>query len=171
MLKKSIRKRIVTIGVALVILVALAHNGLISLMANGIEEGITHKSLNAVKYSYLTNTKETLEDSFDKFFAKPKWRSFYSEEGQIVEFKGICTMNGKDIECVIQYLLSQDKSSYEFYAMEFNGIPQQPFMYMILVEKVKSETIINTDQQATDNIPVEDHSADDLVPSGGFIPN
>jgi len=90
-----------------------------------------------VKNGYLTSYPDaTIGEAFDGFFGSPEWSSKKSDDGLVyVNAKGKMYYLEKEIESVIQFKINADES-FEIYAVEFNGIPQNVLMIGGLMAKI-----------------------------------
>ncbi len=62
----------------------------------------------------------TIGEAFESFFDDPEWDSFTTEEGlTVVEFNGVCTLDGEEADCCVQFLIAED-GSFETYYAEIN---------------------------------------------------
>lgn len=94
------------------------------------------KEVKNIKEGRLNGHSEiTLGEAIDGFMGSPKWESIEAEDGNIyVNVKGNILYQDKEIEALIQYKVNED--SFKFSALEFNGIPQNMFMYSGLISKM-----------------------------------
>ncbi|MEG0295877.1 MAG: hypothetical protein RR620_04095 [Clostridium sp.] len=77
----------------------------------------------------------TIGDVFENYFGYPTWEYFKSTEGQdIVEFTGNCMYDGKEVECIIQFVISGD--NLEITYLSFNDISQNQFVLSSLLESI-----------------------------------
>lgn len=77
----------------------------------------------------------TIGDVFENYFGYPTWEYFKSTDGQdIVEFTGNCMYDGKEVECIIQFVISGD--NLEITYLSFNDISQNQFVLSSLLESI-----------------------------------
>ena len=110
--------------VAVVVIVFLGVNGKLTGLTGG------NKYVEMVKGGSPTSfPNKTYGESFNKFFAKPKWEYFKSDDGKdIVQFEGDCTYAGEDAHVVMQFDLHVSEGTFDTYAVEINGNPQNAFI-------------------------------------------
>lgn len=94
------------------------------------------KEVQSVKEGRLNGHPEkTLGEAIDGFMGNPKWEDIEAEDGNIyVNIKGTILYQEKEIEALIQYRVNGE--SFKLNALEFNGIPQNMFMYSVLINKM-----------------------------------
>ena len=81
----------------------------------------------------------TLGEAVDGFMGNPQWESIEDENGNIyVNIKGDILYQDKEIEALLQYEVNAD-DTFDFNALEFNGIPQNEVMYNALIIKMYDE--------------------------------
>lgn len=81
------------------------------------------------------HSEKTLGEAIDGFMGNPKWEAIKADDGNIyVNVKGNILYQGKKIEALIQYKVNED--TFKLNALEFNGIPQNMFMYSGLINKM-----------------------------------
>ena len=149
---KSITGKFILFMVGLAFLYMLAESHMLTAAASTLEEKLTHQCVGSIqREDIIEGTGITTKEAFNKFFGDGEWKYLYSEDGNIVQFNGKCKYMNKDIDCVIQYLVSPNKKQYEFYAMEFNGIPQNKLIYVSLIKAVESEVSGNKKINADNN--------------------
>lgn len=79
----------------------------------------------------------TVGEAFDKFFVNPAWYSFDATTGEkVVEFSGNCFYQNVEVEAKLQFILSDDNTSFEIGALSFNDVPQMELMKWQLIEKI-----------------------------------
>jgi len=78
---------------------------------------------------------KTLGEAVDDFFGNPYWYSGVSEDGiTFVNVEGTIMFMDKNVDALLQYTISADKSTFEFSALEINEVPQAMIIYLGLVE-------------------------------------
>ena len=126
----------VVIGVIVVLIAAIG----IASLAGESEE------VSCVKNGYFEaypseSGYPSIGEAFDDYFSDPSWESFTSEEGmEIVQFDGGFTYYDDDTDCSLQFQVYDD-GSFEIYAVEFNGVPQNKLVIAALVERVMEHSI------------------------------
>lgn len=94
------------------------------------------KEVEAVKNGTLNGYPyKTLGKAVEEFVGSPKWEEITAEDGnKYVNISGKIEYYKKETNILLQYKVSN--SSFEFNALEFNGIPQNIFIYNALIEKM-----------------------------------
>ncbi len=89
-----------------------------------------------VKNGTLMNYPDkTLGEAIEGFFGNPYWSSGVSEDGvNFVNIEGTIMYMDKNVDALLQYTISEDKSTFEFSALEINEVPQAMIVYLGLVE-------------------------------------
>ena len=71
------------------------------------------------------------------FMRSPSWESLVSHDGKTyVNLKGGVLFSEKPVTAVIQFLVPEDSKEFEFNALEFNGVPQNRFVAIALLNKM-----------------------------------
>ena len=79
---------------------------------------------------------KTVEQMVDGFMGSPSWASITADDGvNYVNISGDITYADKPVRALLQYKLNQDET-FEFNALEFNGVPQNNLIAMGLLEKM-----------------------------------
>ncbi|HAG04605.1 MAG TPA: hypothetical protein DCG28_04105 [Lachnospiraceae bacterium] len=79
----------------------------------------------------------TYGDAFNNFFSNPKWKYLKSTNGlDIVQFDGDCTYLDGPAHMVIQFDVNVSKGTFEIYAMEIDGTPQNKFLISVFMIKI-----------------------------------
>lgn len=82
---------------------------------------------------------KTISQMVDNYFLNPKWKAIVADDNNTyVNVIGEITYLGDDTKVLIQYKLIND-SSFEFYALEFNGVPQDMTTYIALMNSMYAE--------------------------------
>ncbi|MNZ64339.1 hypothetical protein D3C78_825070 [compost metagenome] len=82
---------------------------------------------------------KTVSQMVDNYFLDPKWEALVADDrNTYVNVKGEITYQGKNTNVLIQYKLNND-SSFEFYSLEFNGVPQNMLTYTTLMNSMYAE--------------------------------
>lgn len=87
----------------------------------------------------------TYVEAFEAFFAYPTWTYFQGKrEGDekvydTVEFTGNCMFADKEVKALIQFTISDDKTTFEATYFSLNDIPQSMIDLNGLIDKVFSE--------------------------------
>lgn len=88
-----------------------------------------------IKSSPEAYPNKTYEEAFGKFFSNPKWEYFKSEDGiDVVQFTGGCVYADKNVNVLMQFTISEDKTSYELGGLSFNDVPQTELVKIALLE-------------------------------------
>ena len=71
----------------------------------------------------------TLKEMVGGYVGSPSWYSGDTEDGyEIVNIEGTIMYSEKEVDMVLQFNVDSEKQTFEFGALEFNGIPQNAFM-------------------------------------------
>lgn len=91
-----------------------------------------------VKNGTLENYPEkTLGTAIENYFETPYWTSGESEEGEkFVNVEGTVYFMDKEVDALLQYKISEDNTSFEYSALELNGVPQSNLIYFGLIESM-----------------------------------
>lgn len=121
----------IIIGVVIVLIAAIAITELVS----ESEEVLSVKNANFKYYTYDMGYTD-IGTAFENYFSNTKWQSFISEEGiEIVQFDGEFMYYDKNTDCSIQFEIYSD-GTFDIYAVEFNGIPQNKLIIAALIDEV-----------------------------------
>ena len=78
-------------------------------------------------------------EAFENYFGDTSWKAFTSDDDMdIVEFNGTFMYYDDETDCCLQFQIYED-GSFDIYAVEFNGIPQDKLTISVLLEKVMDE--------------------------------
>lgn len=130
------------IGVFLVIVVGLV----IGVIASESDSGYVSEDVLSVKNGYFEAYPSDqgytdIGTAFDGYFADTSWESFTSEEGmEIVQFDGEFMYYDDETDCSLQFETYED-GTFEIYAVEYNGIPQNKLEIASLVEEVMENSL------------------------------
>ena len=93
----------------------------------------------AVRGSYLSqySDKVTIEEAFDSFFAKEKWRTYKENGYSYVAFTGVCEFMEKSVDVRINFKITGD--NFRVDSMDINGVEQGDLMVALLLEKIYEE--------------------------------
>ena len=81
----------------------------------------------------------TLVEMAEGFMGSPSWSTIKADDGFIyVNLKGSITYHNKPVDALIQFKLNDD-NTFEYRAMEFNGVPQPRILAFALLEKMCSK--------------------------------
>lgn len=95
---------------------------MVSLVKNGTLENYPEKNLGTV---------------IDNYFGTPYWTSGESEDGvKFVNIEGKILFMDKEVDALLQYTVSKDNTSFEYSALELNGVPQSNLIYLGLIESM-----------------------------------
>jgi hypothetical protein len=94
------------------------------------DELLSDPNVDMVKNGTLESCpSKTLDTLTVDFMSSPRWESGITEEGQtFVNVTGGIMYQEKEIVALIQFFLNLEDSTFEFNALEFNGIPQNTLM-------------------------------------------
>ena len=80
---------------------------------------------------------KTLDEMVLGFMGSPSWESGTAEDGSsFVNVSGDITYHEKPIKARLQFIVNEEDSTFEFNAMEFNGIPQMLLLTNALLTKM-----------------------------------
>ena len=95
---------------------------MVSLIKNGTLENYPEKNLGI---------------AIDNYFGTPYWTSGESEDGEkFVNIEGRILFMDKEVDALLQYTISADNTSFEYSALELNGVPQSNLIYLGLIESM-----------------------------------
>lgn len=114
---------------------------------------------NAVSSQY---GDKTYGEAFASFFGLPKWRYFKAKVEQeemailqatedtqanieVVEFIGYCMYQGKRVKAAIQFILDQENQMFRANSLSLNGVPQNVFFLLAVMEKVFTHPVDSTE--------------------------
>lgn len=88
-----------------------------------------------VKNGYpLAYPNITYGQAFDNFFSDPAWEYFEAESGEdVVEFTGGCVYQDTEVDARLQFIISEDGSTFEQGALSFNDVPQSDIITSALI--------------------------------------
>lgn len=133
--KKKTSKIIIGVIVTIAIIVglsALASSGDYSEEVRSVKNGYFQD------YSYDDGYPD-VGDAFENYFGDTSWEAFTSDDDmEIVEFNGKFMYYDDETDCCLQFQTYED-GSFDIYAVEFNGIPQDKLTISVLLEKVMDE--------------------------------
>lgn len=79
----------------------------------------------------------TYGEAFEDFFGACEWEYFESGAGQdVVEFRGNCMYDEEQVSVIIQFLVYEDRGTFEVYAAAIDGEEQPAWVYSILLLNV-----------------------------------
>lgn len=95
-----------------------------------------HKPGGYVRDAYLESYSKliTVEEAFDSFFDKGKWKEYKEDGDQYVVFTGECYYLDKEVDVKIRFRIKGDY--FYFVNMEMNGQPQADIVSEALLDKV-----------------------------------
>ena len=133
--KKKTLKIILGVIVTIAIIVGLAALG---------SSGDYSEEVRSVKNGYFQNYSAadgypSVGEAFENYFGDTSWEAFTSDDDMdIVEFNGTFMYYDDETDCCLQFQTYED-GSFDIYAVEFNGIPQDKLTISVLLEKVMDE--------------------------------
>lgn len=81
--------------------------------------------------------EKKLGTAIDNYFGTPYWTSGETEDGEkFVNIEGRILFMDKEVDALLQYTISADNTSFEYRALELNGIPQSNLIYLGLIESM-----------------------------------
>ncbi len=82
---------------------------------------------------------ETIEEMVSGFVDNPEWSVIVADDGNTyVNVEGVILYDNAPVDMFLQYRIYDD-NTFEFYALEFDGIPQNTLMYTTLIEAMYYE--------------------------------
>lgn len=133
--KKKTSRIILGVIVTIAIIVVLAALG---------SSGDYSEEVSSVKNGYFQDYSAAdgypnVGDAFENYFGDTSWKAFTSDDDMdIVEFNGTFMYYDDETDCCLQFQTYED-GSFDIYAVEFNGIPQDKLTISVLLEKVMDE--------------------------------
>ena len=133
--KKKTSKIIIGIIVTIAIIVGL------SALASG---GDYSSKVSSVKNGYFQAYSSddgypTVGDAFENYFGDTSWEAFTSDDDMdIVEFNGTFMYYNDETDCCLQFQTYED-GTFDIYAVEFNGIPQDKLTISVLLDDIMDE--------------------------------
>ena len=123
-----------------------------------------------VKNGYrVDNPDLTYNKAFTDFFATPRWKYFKSDDDlDVVEFTGDCTYRDVAVKARLQFVVDEEKGTFEAVYLTFNEVPQDMFTLAALIGKVfefeaeNELTSANASVRPSDK-PSEDKPTPDLT--------
>lgn len=100
------------------------------------------KEIKIVKSGHFDNHPEkTVGEAIEGFMSSPQWESGTGIDGEtkgktLVNVKGKITFMEKEVTAALQFIVDTTKETFQLNAFELNGIPQNPFMTVALIEKM-----------------------------------
>jgi hypothetical protein len=100
--------------------------------------GSSDKLIDFVRNGTLGNyPQKTVGEAFDGYLSNTKWESGVTDDGRtFVNVIGGASVIGQKSEIKIQFMVDMDKGSFEYYACEINGVPQNYLIFWGLLENV-----------------------------------
>ena len=90
----------------------------------------------------------TLLEMAEGFMGSPSWSTITADDGfMYVNLEGEISYHNKPVDALIQFKLNND-NTFEYQAMEFNGVPQPKILAFALLEKMCSK---EPDTQSTNS--------------------
>ena len=133
--KKKTSKIIIGVIATIVIIIvlgALASGGDYSSKVSSVKNGYFQAYSSDDGYPNVGN-------AFENYFDDTSWKAFTSDDDmEIVEFNGKFLYYDDETDCCLQFQTYED-GSFDIYAVEFNGIPQDKLTISVLLEKVMDE--------------------------------
>ncbi len=133
--KKKTSKIIIGVIATIVIIIvlgALASGGDYSSKVSSVKNGYFQAYSSDDGYPNVGN-------AFENYFDDTSWKAFTSDDDMdIVEFNGKFMYYDDETDCCLQFQTYED-GSFDIYAVEFNGIPQDKLTISVLLEKVMDE--------------------------------
>lgn len=103
----------------------------------------------------------TVGEAFDGYLDNPKWESGLSEDKQrFVNVKGGILYAEKEAEIAVQFFVNEKDKSFQYYACEVNGQPQNDAVVSELFETIYEDNSLeeqNQAEQTTSEQAVEAH--------------
>lgn len=133
--KKKTSKVILGVIVTIAIIVVLAVLG---------SSGDYSEEVRSVKNGYFQNYSAadgypSVGEAFENYFGDTSWKAFTSDDDMdIVEFNGTFMYYDDETDCCLQFQIYED-GTFDIYAVEFNGIPQDKLTISVLLEKIMDE--------------------------------
>ena len=145
---KFVKYGLVCFGVVLVIMV-------VALLKSG---GENDKYIQMVKGGTLeAYPQKTVGEAFDGYLGNPKWESGISEDGaRFVNITGKIFYYDKETDLLVQFIIDNDElESFSYYACELNGVPQDNFFFLGLLEAVYNGDELSSAENSSGYVPGE----------------
>lgn len=79
----------------------------------------------------------TINQAVKGFFGSPEWENNGEKDGFVyVTVSGKMMYMEKEVNAALQFKIDKENNSFEVYALEFNGVPQNLLMKATLIEKM-----------------------------------
>lgn len=133
--KKKTSKIILGVIVTIAIIVVLAALG---------SSGDYSEEVRSVKNGYFQDYSAadgypSVGDAFENYFGDTSWKAFTSDDDMdIVEFNGTFMYYNDETDCCLQFQTYED-GTFDIYAVEFNGIPQDKLTISVLLDDIMDE--------------------------------
>jgi len=129
-IKKKKSKKFLLIGIVIVgvIIIALSFSG-----SSGDDQYVQ-----MVKNGHLNNyPNKTVGEAFGGYLSNAKWSSGTSTEGnKFVNVRGRGTFMGNRVDTLVQFSVDYDNGTFEYRALEVNGVPQANLIAIGLFENI-----------------------------------
>jgi hypothetical protein len=81
---------------------------------------------------------KTVEQAVNDFWGSPRWESGVGSDGPtkgltLVNLLGKVSLQGKQVDGALQFIVDKKEGSFRPHAFETNGIPQPPIMMLGLI--------------------------------------
>ena len=98
-------------------------------------------AINIVKDgAFLAYPSQPIGDMAACFFGDPKWESLTGTDGNTyVNLTGDMTYAGSPVEAKVQFRVNKSAQTFEFTALEFNGVPQTQLTISALIAAMAEE--------------------------------
>lgn len=84
-----------------------------------------------------TCPNHTVEEMVDSFMGSPSWESGTSDSGlEFVNINGDIMYANKEVRATVQFKINESNQTFEFQAIEMNGVPQNKLIANALLKKM-----------------------------------
>lgn len=168
---KKIGKKFLGGMVILALVYAFASKGYISHLSNTFEEMFSHTCMKLVTQETFYNTSKTYKEAFANYFKDGNWKYFDSSKGNIIEYNGKCKYMNQEVDCTMQFLVSNDKKSFELTYLGFNKIPQSKLICMALIESITKDNMPKVENAQPNETNMNTNGGDTIHNNPNYKPD
>lgn len=140
-------KKLIAMIMIVILLLSACSNATLDGAGKELEDAVANVSdadnryVQMVKGGYRESAPDlTYEDAFSAFFGTPRWKYFEGENGQdVVEFTGDCIYRDVNVKARIQFIVDEDKGTFEATYLAFNEVPQDALTLAAVIGKAFEE--------------------------------
>jgi phage pi2 protein 07 len=123
--------------------------------------GVLDQNVSLVKDGFILQYPDkTVGEAVSSFVGKPHWTSIIADDGSgtYVNITGEISYDDQPIKMLLQFAIDEQNKTFELYALEFNGLPQDENIMSLLITS-KYESMENEYNEEGDS---DYYSRDDL---------